>query len=268
MNKAVSILGLGWLGLPLAEAFLSEGYTIKGSTTSEAKLAAIQSKGITAFSITLTETAVKGDVKSFLKDSEVLIIGIPPGLRRDPSSDFVSKILKLLPSIEASTIQHVLFISSTTVFEDKKEFPAIIAQTIPNSDSEAGKQLVLVEKLLRNNSNFTTTILRFGGLIGGDRHPATMLSGRTNVQNPEAPVNLIEREDCIQLILRIVENNAWDKIYNAAAPNHPTKAEYYTTECLKRELPLPKYDYMSVSKGKIIDSKEIQRDLGYEIKDV
>ena len=140
MNKAVSILGLGWLGLPLAEAFLSKGYTIKGSTTSEAKLAAIQSKGITAFSITLTEAAVKGEVKNFLNDSEVLIIDIPPGLRRDPSSDFVRKIQRLLPSIEASTLPHVLFISSTTVFEDKKEFPVIIAQTIPNSDSEAGKQ--------------------------------------------------------------------------------------------------------------------------------
>ncbi|WP_148781023.1 NAD(P)H-binding protein [Aquimarina intermedia] len=266
MNKALSILGLGWLGLPLAEAFLAKGLTVKGSTTSETKLAAIQSKGITAFSITLSETAVKGEVKSFLKDSEVLIIDIPPGLRRDPSSDFVSKIQRLLPSIEASTIQHVLFISSTTVFEDESRFPVVTSQTVPNSVSEAGRQLALVEKLLQANDNFTTTILRFGGLIGGDRHPATMLSGRTNVQNPEAPVNLIEREDCIQLILRIVENNAWGKVYNAAAPNHPTKAEYYTAECLKRELPLPKYDYMSISKGKIIDSKEIQKDLEYEIK--
>lgn len=29
----VSILGCGWLGLPLAEQLLAEGYSVKGSTT-------------------------------------------------------------------------------------------------------------------------------------------------------------------------------------------------------------------------------------------
>jgi hypothetical protein len=39
-----------------------------------------------------------------------------------------------------------------------------------NPDSEGGRQLVLVESLLQKNTDFKTTILRFGGLIGDDRN--------------------------------------------------------------------------------------------------
>ncbi|WP_378186144.1 NAD(P)H-binding protein [Aquimarina sp. W85] len=268
MNKGISILGAGWLGLPLAEKLIAKGYSIKGSTTSDAKLERLQSKGLAAYTIVLTETAVIGNIAQFLKDSKILIIAIPPGLRRNPSSDFVGKIKRLLPYIEASSINSVLFISSTTVYEDTKEIPLITNLTLPNATSIAGKQLTVIEKLLQQRTDFSTTILRFGGLIGKDRHPATMLSGRENIQNPEAPVNLIDREDCIQIILKIINNNAWNKVYNASASNHPKKSEYYTAQCLKRGLDVPKYDYMSVSKGKSIDSKYIQKDLGYEIKDI
>jgi len=34
MNKRISILGTGWLGLPLAKALTEEGHILKGSTTS------------------------------------------------------------------------------------------------------------------------------------------------------------------------------------------------------------------------------------------
>ena len=36
--KRVSVLGCGWLGKPLAISLLDEGYSVKGSTTSEDKL--------------------------------------------------------------------------------------------------------------------------------------------------------------------------------------------------------------------------------------
>ena len=35
--KNVSVLGCGWLGMPLAISLLDEGYSVKGSTTTEKK---------------------------------------------------------------------------------------------------------------------------------------------------------------------------------------------------------------------------------------
>jgi 3-hydroxyisobutyrate dehydrogenase-like beta-hydroxyacid dehydrogenase len=34
-NESISILGCGWLGLPLAGELVREGYAVKGSTNAE-----------------------------------------------------------------------------------------------------------------------------------------------------------------------------------------------------------------------------------------
>ena len=40
--KQISILGCGWLGLPLAQQLVHEGYQIHGATTSEKKLIVLE----------------------------------------------------------------------------------------------------------------------------------------------------------------------------------------------------------------------------------
>jgi hypothetical protein len=53
-----------------------------------------------------------------------------------------------------------------------------------------------------SNSRFKTTVLRFGGLIGEDRNPFKFIAGRENMDNPDAPINLIHQADCIGIILK------------------------------------------------------------------
>jgi len=48
----ISILGCGWLGLPLAEHFRDAGYSVKGSTTSDDKIELLKGKQIAPFLIT------------------------------------------------------------------------------------------------------------------------------------------------------------------------------------------------------------------------
>ena len=50
LQKQISILGCGWLGLPLAEQFLERGYIVKGSTTSVANHGLLKSKNIIPYS--------------------------------------------------------------------------------------------------------------------------------------------------------------------------------------------------------------------------
>ncbi|MBP2833159.1 NAD(P)H-binding protein [Aquimarina sp. U1-2] len=259
----ISILGTGWLGLPLAEALMNKNWIIKGSTTTDEKLPTLEKKKIKAYTITLTENGPEGAIASFLKGSELIIINIPPGLRRNPEVDFVAKIEKLIPFIEAATIKKVLFISSTSVFADHESFPVISKETKPNASSNAGKQLIKVEQLLQENSNFKTTILRFSGLFGSKRHPATMLSKRENIKNPKAPVNLIHLEDCIAIIQKIITIEFWGEHFNASYPDHPEKATYYTAICKRMGLSTPDYDHKTPSKGKLISASAIEKELAY-----
>src|SRR6476620_3434549 len=176
----ISILGCGWLGLPLAKSLIAKGFSVKGSTTSEGKISFLETNGIQAFQIEIGECEIKGAIDSFLENSEILIIDIPPKLRGASSENFVRKIENLIQVIENSNIKKVIFISSTSVYADGNGI--ITEETAAQPDTESGKQLREAELLLPNNPNFKTTIVRFGGLIGEDRHPIHFLAGRKNIE--------------------------------------------------------------------------------------
>ena len=274
-REKISILGCGWLGLPLAKSLLAKGYKIKGSTTSESKLEVLKDAGILPFQIQLEEYQIIGNIEDFLNETDVLIIDIPPGLRRvflsSEEMTFVNKVKTLIPFIEKSDVQKVIFVSSTSVYGDGFPIVEITEETQPNPDTENGKQLVIAETLLQSNSHFKTTVIRFGGLLSDDRHPVKFLAGRTNVENPDAPVNMIQREDCIGIIEKSLDfarddNWEWNQTFNAVAPQHPTRKAYYHKKAEILNLPLPTFAEDSESKGKIISSKKVETILGYSFQ--
>jgi nucleoside-diphosphate-sugar epimerase len=257
----ISILGCGWLGLPLAKALLKKGFLAKGSTTSIEKISVLESAGIAPFIIRLEEEKISDSITDFLADSQILIIDIPPKLRGNSSENFVAKIATLIPFVENSTIEKVLFVSSTSVYGEDNE---LVTEATPlNPDSEGGRQLAIVESLLQKNNCFETTILRFGGLIGEDRNPVRFLSGRENIENPDAPINLIHQDDCIGIIKKIIELDSWNKTFNAVAPFHPTRKEYYTQKAADLNLALPKFVPSNTMAGKTILSDTLKNSLQY-----
>lgn len=277
----ISILGCGWLGLPLAEKLIKKGNLVKGSTTSENKLSILEQAGIEPFLVILSDSEalkegtfeskrVSENINQFLDKSEILIIDIPPKLRgNNIASDsskkiFVEKIKNLIPFIEKSTIKKVLFVSSTSVYGD--ENGTITEETISNPETESGKQLLLAEKILQENKNFETAILRFGGLIGEDRHPVKFLAGKENLENPDAPVNLIHQKDCISIIEEIIKQSKWNEVFNAVAPFHPTRSEYYTQKAKEQNLVLPAFSSEKSNIKKIISSEKVQNILNYQFK--
>lgn len=270
----ISILGCGWLGFPLAKKLVEIDYKVKGSTTSESKLDVLQSNKIEPFLIELSEDKIVGNISEFLNNSEMLLIDIPPGLRKDSeitsNKTFVNKIKTLLPFIENSNVQKVILISSTSVYADSISIPTISEENIPNPDTESGKQLVEVENIFRNNRNFETIIIRFGGLIGEDRNPIKFLAGKTEIANPDTPINFIHQEDCIEIICEILKqvqhNKLWNETFNAVTPFHPTRKAYYTQKALEMNLPKPEFNENGISNGKIISSKKLETILGYRYR--
>ena len=267
--RQISILGCGWLGLPLAKSLIEKGYSVNGSTTLVDKISVLKNAGITPFQISLGEDEIKGEIDSFLANSEILIIDIPPKLRGDSKENFVEKIQTLVPFIAKSSVEKVIFVSSTSVYSDDNS--TITEALEPRPDSESGKQLLASEKLLQSNTNFKTTVVRFGGLIGDDRHPIKFLAGRKNIENPDAPINMIHQEDCIGIIeeiLRQAQNDKleWNETFNAVAPVHPSRKDYYTNKAIALNLPLPEFNESKPSIGKWIVSTKIEAVLGYNFK--
>lgn len=228
MNKKIAIAGLGWLGSPLAQQLQLLGYHVKGSVTSLEKATMFQKKGIDAYSVEISEQGVSGPVQAFLAETDCLLIMIPPGLRRNTGADFVLKMAHFFTEIEKSSVAKVILVSSTSVYDDSQG--AVNEKTLPKPTTQAGKQLLQVEQLFFTSEKFKTTIVRFGGLFGGSRQPARYLAGREHLNDGNAPVNLIHRDDCIGILATVLKKDAFGYIFNAVTPQHPSKKEYYTKQ--------------------------------------
>ncbi|WP_299319276.1 SDR family oxidoreductase [uncultured Maribacter sp.] len=240
MNKKIGVIGCGWMGLPLAESLIASGYTVNGTSTSNEKISVLKERGITPFKIALSENEINGDIDAFLDSVSVLVINIPPKLRgKGPKESYIVKITLLHEAIKKSAVKNIIFASSTAVYGDTEG--TVTEKTVPQPTTESGIQLVQCEDLLKNDKELNTTIIRFGGLIGPNRHPVTMLSGRENLSGGDAPVNLIHLDDCIGIIKRVIECDYYNDVLNAVYPDHPTKKEYYTKQAAKRGIPAPKY---------------------------
>ena len=251
MSKKIGIIGCGWLGLPLAEELSKAGHQISGTTTTEEKLSLLKEKHIVPYQISISEEHIKGPITGFLKPLSILIVNIPPGLRgKGPKESYVAKIKLLHREVKKSGINKVIFVSSTSVYGGVEGI--VTEESIPEPTTESGKQLLQCENLFKNDPNLSTTLIRFGGLIGPDRHPITLLSGRTNLKGGNASVNLIHLDDCIGIIKAVVENAYWNKLINAVYPDHPTKEQYYTREALKRGLKPPSYEPNTQKSFKLI----------------
>ncbi|PKA98635.1 nucleoside-diphosphate-sugar epimerase [Flavobacteriaceae bacterium MAR_2009_75] len=261
MNKTIAVLGCGWLGLPLAQSFLKNGYQVKGSTTTKDKLKELEQLGITPFQIGLKEDRIEGDIDSFLKNIEVLIINVPPKLRSGNGENYVMKMKLLYSAIQESSIKKVIFVSSTSVYGDIEG--NVSEETNPQPSTESGKQLLVSENIFRNDNNIQSTIIRFGGLIGPERHPVTMLSGRTNLKNGHHPINLIHLNDCIKLISEIIAKNWYNETFNGVYPFHPKKEDYYISEAIKRNIQPPDYKIITIEKGKTVQSYNLTNVKGF-----
>lgn len=240
MTKKIGVIGCGWLGLPLAESLIASGYTVNGTSTTDEKISVLKEKGINPFKIALSENKIKGDIDAFLDSVSVLVINIPPKLRgKGTKESYIAKITLLHDAIKKSTVKNIIFASSTAVYGDIEG--TVTEKTEPQPTTESGIQLVQCEDLLKNDKALNTTIIRFGGLIGPNRHPVSMLSGRENLSGGDAPVNLIHLDDCIGIIKSIIARNHYNDVLNAVYPDHPSKKEYYTQQAEKRGIPAPEY---------------------------
>ncbi len=255
----MSILGCGWYGLNLATSLVSKGYIVKGSTTSENKLPALKTANIEPHLVSFSTTKDIYEPQFF--ECDVLFISIPPKIRAGRGEDYLDKIQRIINAIKSSAIKQVIFISSTGIYGDVNAEVDELSAPLP--DSASGKALLEAENLLRQQTEFTTTIIRFSGLIGRGREPGRFLAGKKDIPNGGAPVNLVHLSDCVGISCTILTKKAFGYTFNACTPSHPTRAEFYTTAATQLDLEIPKF-IMEKKNWKIVSSIYTDTILNYK----
>lgn len=250
MKPRISIIGLGWLGLPLAWSLYHYNYSISGTYSNPSRKDACEALPFPCFQVHISSTDINGDWSLLLQQSDVLIINIPPRRNTNGEIEYVHQINQIISHTPANT--KVVFVSSTSVYGDR--IGKITENTQPQPIRPSGKALLDSEHLLKSHFQNNLTILRFSGLIGPKRHPGRFLAGKKDLTNANGLVNMIHQDDCIQLISKVIQQNAFGYTINACTDQHPTRKEFYTKAAALLQLEIPEFKTEENSSDKYIDN--------------
>lgn len=260
--QRISILGAGWLGFPLAKHLRDQLFMVKTSTTTPEKLPLLQAEGLQPVLLQVDAGQVKVSDPAFF-DTEMMVLNIPPSRRRpDVEVWYPTQIRAVLETAKAQGVNKVLFIGSTSVYGD---VPAKVDEDSElHPDTASGRALAQAEQVLKSLYPAEgSSILRMAGLIGAERKAGRFFAGKRDVPEGNAPVNLVYLEDCIGVIEILIRQEAWGKVYNVCADEHPRKADFYTSQALQEGFEPPIFLPDARVHYKVVNNERIKRELGY-----
>lgn len=261
MDRSISIIGCGWLGLPLGKFLARAGYQVKGSTTRQEKLSTLEEAGIESYLLSFQSNLI-GNPGDFF-EADILIINIPPR-NQDDDPNFHKKQLLTIQRMAKDKITRILFVSSTGVYPNTNgvvtEIDADARQL-----SRGGVSLLEMEQLFMESSQFQTTVIRFGGLYGPGRHPGRFLSGKSGLAGAENPVNMIHQEDCIGVIETIIRQDIWGETFNACSPTPETRKAFYNKAAKELGITPPEFND-EPAPFKRVSSEKLINTTGYQFK--
>lgn len=246
MKKRITLIGCGWLGLPLGISLIEKGYDVFGSAQSTEKVESLINLGINGFLYSEDNLA---NIPTEAKLSDTLIINFPPS----KSTDYAKQVSVLIDHFSAET--KVIFTSSTSVYKD------IDGEVDEQGELNETHPVSLAERSVIS-SNHAYCIFRLAGLIDENRHPINFLSGR-ETQNALGKVNLVHKIDVISAIETQLDSIKWNTVYNVCSPKHPTRIDYYSKSADFKGLPHPIFSSEGTT-GKEISSQKLIESLGFQ----
>lgn len=272
MTSPVSIIGCGWLGRPLGVDLVDRGLDVRGSTTSPDKLDTLREDGIEPTLLTL-DPDLSGEDPEGLFDSPVLVLNVPPPRGGDDVRAVHRRQIEAVrdAAVEGA-VEWILFASSTGVYPNVEQTvteadgPPGRPDALPGPRRATGEALLDVEALLMETPGLDATIVRLGGLYGGDRNPGRFLAGRTGVGRPEAPVNLIHRDDAVGVFATLLDRDVRGEVFNACADAHPTRKAFYTRAAESMGLEPPTFDGDDATTGKCVSNEKLKHHADYSFR--
>lgn len=262
-KKNISILGCGWLGLPLAEAFIESGFRVKGSTTREERLSVIEAAGAEGYVLKAYGGYWTGERLNDFLQCDILLIAIPPGTKRNANSTHALEIARLMEHIKtySSAIKQVIYISSTSVY---KNINAVVIESDTATPSNIDNQILFqAEKHVHESVIAEKLILRLGGLTGYDRMLGRFFAGKQELAGGNEPVNLVHRDDVVACILFLLKKGIGEQVFNICSPQHPSRKDFYTRLCDRFNLPEPHFSEVLKTDWKEVSTEKINQS-GYK----
>ena len=259
--KSVAVIGCGWLGFPLAQMLIEEGYRVKGSTRSRKKQQMLIDADIEAHILDIYND--KAEISQDIGDVDIAIINIPPGRGvEDVVTRYPRGIARLLQDCKGLKDEFVVFISSTGVYANT--YDKVDEESVASPVRPSGKALVQSEGIIREHCQ-NHVILRLSGLVGPGRDPGSWFAGKSDLPGGDTPVNMVHLTDCLDIILLMIGQQPNGEVYNVTAPIHPIKREFYAQQSAKTNVDPPTF-LDGVLPHKIVSHEKLVLTYDYQYK--
>lgn len=257
MIHSVAVVGCGWFGLPLAQALVEKGLSVRGSKRDAAQALALKEQGIDGFALDLdAQQPVDGGQLAKLH-ADAIVINIPPGLRRGDTG-YLARLERLLTLMGDHAYQRIIFISTTGVYPANGKVQHEADAKAYNDTSEI---------LLQAEAMFTgAVVVRFAGLMGPKRHPGRFLVGKTGLTGAMLSVNMTHLDDCVGGVMALLTHQGpLAPAYNICSPDHPNKVAFYQRAAAMLGLAEPEFASSGdKAEDKVVDGSLICQQLGYQ----
>lgn len=249
----ISILGGGWIGVPLAEKLASMAYSLQISQSSQTKT--IQNPAIKLIQWRAEVNMPEPTWESILH-AKTIIWTIPPRRKINGDHFYLDVLRDFVRILNQKKYQQVIFLSSTSVYKAEN--------SLVNEESALeGNLMSQAEDILQRIQN-PLLILRLGGLMGGERYVAKYYAGK-KVPAANHPVNYVHRTDVLEIISQCISSQLTGT-YNVVAPQHPIKSELVKLECDRRGLELP-LEYLEDKEAtKVVSSDKLIQAIPYSFQ--
>lgn len=249
----ISILGGGWIGVPLAEKLSQKGYSVQISQSSQIKT--IQNPSIKLVQWRAEVNSTNEAWESIL-DAQTIIWTIPPRRKVNGDHFYLDVLQDFVRLLNQKTYQQVIFLSSTSIYQAEN--------SLVHEESALENNLMFQAEQILQGVQCPLLLLRLGGLMGGERYVAKYYTGK-KVPAANHPVNYVHRADVLEIIAQSIKSQL-NGTFNVVAPQHPIKSELVKMECERRGLVLP-VEYLEDKEAtKVISSDKLIQALNYSFQ--
>ncbi|MGY8769308.1 MAG: SDR family oxidoreductase [Pirellulales bacterium] len=227
MKKTRLIIGCGYLGLRVAQTWISAGDQVFALTRSKENGAKFQELGITPVIADVTNPQTLTDLPSC--DTVLFAVGFDRKSDHSIEAVYVQGLQNVINYLEVPP-QQFIYISSTGVYGDAGG-AVVNEHTMCEPRRPGGKACLTAERFLLSHPQFqqSAIILRLAGIYGPGRIPRSRdLQNQVPIPTlGDGALNLIHVDDANEAVQLVTDAPVQSHIYNVSDGNSVSRREYY-----------------------------------------
>jgi len=241
-SRTRMIIGCGYVGVPLAEAFRRGGDVVFPTTRSPERARQFEELGWHAVIADVTKPETLRKLPE--ADTVVFAVGFDSDSGATRDEVYAEGLKNVLDHLPEST-RRLVFVSTTGVYGDA-DGQTVNEETPCDPARAGGKAFLKAEQYLRDHPVWSqrSVILRMAGIYGPRRIPrsADIEAGKPIPAPGGGALNLIHVEDAIQAIKLAADSESFSPVYIVSDGSPVDRRDYYREVARLMSAPDPTFE--------------------------